>query len=331
MRQGHYKVAEACAGVKFLVAMVAYGALVANMCFRHWGRRAAFMAACIVIPILANGMRAFATMYVGYLTTADAASGFDHVLYGWFFFAFVMMAVMAMGWPFFDRKLSDPWLPKPVALSDVPSGSRAWVPLAAIFIALLPLAWASASVATGHRPMPGAISLPDVPGWTRAAPEGLRWFPHYAGADHVVIGHYKDQTGRRVDLAIVLYAWQEEGREMIGYGKGAAGLDAAGWVWSSAGPMIANAHTEYLTAPGPERRLAATWFYAGGKVTGSPLRVKLSAMAARLLGRDQAAAAILVSAQDREGRPADAAVRAFMGQLGAPERLAARAIAEARR
>ena len=33
---GYYKVAEACAGVKFLVAMVAYGALVAHVCFRSW-------------------------------------------------------------------------------------------------------------------------------------------------------------------------------------------------------------------------------------------------------------------------------------------------------
>jgi exosortase/archaeosortase family protein len=93
---GYYKVAEACAGVKFLVAMVAYGALVANMCFRAWSRRIAFMAACIIIPILANGVRAFATMYVGYLTTADTASSFDHVFYGWFFFAMVMALVMAL-------------------------------------------------------------------------------------------------------------------------------------------------------------------------------------------------------------------------------------------
>ena len=40
---GYYKVAEACAGVKFLVAMVAYGALVAHVCFRSWPRRIVFM------------------------------------------------------------------------------------------------------------------------------------------------------------------------------------------------------------------------------------------------------------------------------------------------
>lgn len=329
---GYYKVAEACAGVKFLVAMLAYGALVANMCFRRWTRRAVFMAACIVVPILANGVRAFATMYVGYLTTADAASGFDHVLYGWFFFAFVMMAVMAMGWPYFDRKLTDPWLARPVvAKGAVPRGS-AWLPFAAFALALLPLVWLQASAAAGKTALPSRISLPVIPGWTASGTDGLlRWAPHYAGADHVLLGHYRDRDGRTVDLAIILYAWQEEGREMIGYGKGAAGLDAKGWVWSSAGPMIANAHTEYLTAPGAIRRLAATWYYAGGETTGSALRVKLSTMAARLLGRDQAVAAVIVSAQDRDGLSGEEAVRAFARKMGPVDRLAARAIAEARR
>ena len=323
---GYYKVAEACAGVKFLVAMVAYGALVANMCFRAWPRRIAFMAACIVIPILANGVRAFATMYVGYLTTADTASSFDHVFYGWFFFAIVMALVMAMAWPFFDRKLTDPWLTQPIAGDARPARKASQIILPAILIALAPVGWSHASATIGRVPMP------DVPGWSRLQPKGIvPWAPRYAGADHLVIGHYTDRKGHIVDLAIVLYASQAEGREIIGYGQGAAGLDADRWVWSSAGPMIDTARTEYVTAPGAVRRLAATWYVAGGRVTGSPVRVKLDTMVSRLVGRDQAVAAVIVSAQDREGLPAEAAVRAFTQSLGSPEKIAAQAIAEARR
>lgn len=329
---GYYKVAEACAGVKFLVAMVAYGALVANMCFRAWSRRIAFMAACIIIPILANGVRAFATMYVGYLTTADTASSFDHVFYGWFFFAMVMALVMAMAWPFFDRKLTDPWLAQPVISDGRPARTSSRILVPAILIALAPIGWSHVSAAIGRVPMPAPIGLPTISGWSRVEPKGLvPWVPRYAGADHLVIGHYADGKGHIVDLAIVLYASQAEGREIIGYGQGAAGLDADRWVWSSAGPMIDTARTEYLTAPGAIRRLAATWYVAGGRVTGSPIRVKLDTMVSRLVGRDQAVAAVIVSAQDREGFPAEAAVRAFTLGLGSPEKIAAQAITEARR
>lgn len=329
---GYYKVAEACAGVKFLVAMLAYGALVANMCFRRLSRRLAFMAACVIVPILANGVRAFATMYVGYLTTADAASGFDHVLYGWFFFAIVMALVMAMAWPFFDRKMTDPWLARPLVPEAGPVRHVSTILLPAILTVLAPVGWSQASAAIGRVAMLSPVGLPDVSGWSRVEPKGLvPWTPRYAGADHLVIGHYADGKGHVVDLTLVLYASQSEGREIVGYGQGAAGLDADRWVWSSAGPMIDNARTEYVTAPGAIRRLAATWYVTGDRATGSPLRVKADTMMSRLFGRDQAIAAVIISAQDREGVPAEAAVRAFATRLGAPEQVAARAIAEARR
>ncbi len=328
---GYYKVAEACAGVKFLVAMVAYGALVANMCFRSWPRRVAFLLACVAVPILANGVRAFATMYVGYLTTADTASGFDHVLYGWFFFAAVMALVMAMAWPFFDRKLTDPWLTSGVGASARPNVGKRPV-IVAMLLPVLALGWSSASSAIGRVPLSGPVTLPDIPGWTRTqTTDTPDWTPHYKGANHLVIGHYAGPRGERVDLAIILYAWQEEGRELVGYGQGAAGLDARRWVWSSAGPMIKDAHTEYLTAPGPVRRLAATWYVAGGRTTGSALRVKLDTMTARLFGRNQAVGAVIVSAQDRDGKAADDTVRAFANALGNPGQLATRAISDARR
>jgi exosortase A len=61
---GYFKVAEACSGVKFLIAMIAYGVLVCQVCFRSWPRRVAFMALSLVVPILANGVRAWGTIVI---------------------------------------------------------------------------------------------------------------------------------------------------------------------------------------------------------------------------------------------------------------------------
>jgi exosortase len=105
---GLFEVAEACSGVKFLVAMLAFGALAANVCFRSWKRRIAFMALCVVVPVLANGVRAWGTIYVAQIKGAAYAGGVDHIIYGWFFFAAVIAAILAIGWPFFDRKVRDP-------------------------------------------------------------------------------------------------------------------------------------------------------------------------------------------------------------------------------
>jgi exosortase A len=104
---GYFEVAEACSGVKFLIAMVAYGALVANVCFLSWPRRVAFMMLCIAMPIIANGVRAWGTIFIAEFYGIQFAAGFDHIFYGWIFFAIVMALVMVIAWRFFDRAIDD--------------------------------------------------------------------------------------------------------------------------------------------------------------------------------------------------------------------------------
>jgi exosortase A len=113
---GLFIVAEACSGVKFLVAMVALGVLVSFTRLSQWRARALFMAACVVVPILANGVRAWGTIYVAQFIGAEAATGFDHLVYGWIFFALVVAAVLGASWRFFDREAEDyGWTPAAIA------------------------------------------------------------------------------------------------------------------------------------------------------------------------------------------------------------------------
>lgn len=319
---GYFEVAEACSGVKFLIAMLAYGALVANVCFRSWPRRIAFMAAAVVVPILANGLRAWGTIYVAHLTTADFAAGFDHVVYGGIFFALVLVAVMAAGWPFFDRRVDDPWL-KPIAAPIASPNPKALAPTvaAALALAALPLLW-SAAVARSAADVPERVELPQVPGWPRVAMEdGPPWRPHFAGADHELIGRYRDGEGRTVDLAMALYARQEEGKELVGYGQGAIGPESD-WAWTEDSAAPPQGRAFRITAPGPVLREVAIFYRVGDIVTGSEPRVKLETLKARVLGGKQRAVAILVSAEGGGARPA---IDAFLRALGPMERVADRA------
>ncbi|MBT2133896.1 exosortase A [Croceibacterium sp. LX-88] len=104
---GLFEVAEACSGVKFLVAMIALGTLVAHLCFASRKRRLAWLAAAAVVPVLANGVRAWGTIYVAQSRGVEFAAGFDHIVYGWFFFAIVMGVLLAASWRFFDRSPED--------------------------------------------------------------------------------------------------------------------------------------------------------------------------------------------------------------------------------
>ena len=104
---GLFIVAEACSGVKFLVAMIALTTLAAGTAMKSWSRRIVLVVAGAVTSILANGVRAWGTIYVAQYVGAEAAGGFDHIVYGWVFFAIVIAAVLAIAWRWFDGDPAD--------------------------------------------------------------------------------------------------------------------------------------------------------------------------------------------------------------------------------
>jgi len=327
---GPFEVAEACSGVKFLVAMVAYGALVANLCFTSWNRRILFMAAAIVIPVIANGIRAWATIYVASFTSADYATGFDHIVYGWIFFAIVIALLMAVGWRFFDRAPSDPWIDVSrlaVASSDSPPRDR-WLAGtgAAILVAAMAFAWAQVPAVAAGAALPATIEMPAPAGWTRTPDQTDRpWQPHFAGADRIYSAHYRDAAGHAVDLYVVAFARQSEGQELVGYGQGAVGPDSH-WAWTANGDAPPHGKLERIASFGTIREVA-TFYRIGGILTGNPLEVKVETMKTRLLGRTPRAAAVLVSAEaPGEGLSARPAIDAFLADIGPVDQLADRAL-----
>jgi exosortase A len=319
---GYFKVAEACSGVKFLIAMIAYGALVANLCFTGWGRRTGFMAVCVIVPVIANGLRAFGTIYIAEYTGTEFASGFDHVFYGWIFFGIVIAIVMATGWRFFDKRADAPAF-NPADLQSQPRGrisARAAV-AGVLVVAALPVGW-SAAVQAQASPIPAQITLPKVQGWQVVSyTPRYAWTPRFAGANHTLIGRYRNAAGIEADVFIALYDRQSEGRELIGFGQGAVDRDSE-WAWTADMPAPTNGKAERITAPGPVARDVVSFYRVGGMTTGSATQVKLATLRARLLGGNQQAAAILVSAEYTGAQSNRSAVDTFVKDLGSIDSLA---------
>ncbi len=101
---GKFVVAEECSGVKFLVAMIALAALVAWTGFASWKRRIVLVVGAGLVSILANGVRAWGTIFVAQWVGAERAGGFDHIVYGWLFFAVVIAIVLGAAWRFLERE-----------------------------------------------------------------------------------------------------------------------------------------------------------------------------------------------------------------------------------
>lgn len=322
---GYFEVAEACSGAKFVIAMIAYGTLVANVGFVSWRRRMPFMAVALVVPVIANGLRAFGTIYAAHLTSVEAATGFDHIVYGWVFFGLVMATVIAIGWRWFDRNPDAAWFDAG-QLQAIPR-FRLDPLVAAMLLLMTASAFPAAAGLIERRadPLPDRIALPDVAGWHRAqAGAGVPWAPYYPTADHFLLGRYVDAAGDPVDLALAVYGNQHDGKEIVAFGIGPLREDDR-WVRVEDLPAINGGRAMRITAPGPTDRIVASWYVVGNIVTSSERRVKIETLKVKLLGGPQRAVAIHVSAPVRAGHDPRAAIERFVAALGGLDALADRA------
>ena len=166
---GTFLVAEACAGLRFLIAALAFGALYAVTLFRSPGRRLAVLVAALVVPVLANGVRALGIVVLAqHLGSAEAAAA-DHVVYGWGFFSAVILLLILIGLPFREDTAS---AGVPTVAARHPGAGPTVPRLVASTVAVALLASAAPALAAalqgagGGAPMTGTPRLSAVAGCT---------------------------------------------------------------------------------------------------------------------------------------------------------------------
>lgn len=95
--QGAFYIAEACAGLRFLIAAFAFGVLYACVIYRSGVRRLLFMIASVFVPVIANGLRCLGIVWLGNVLGSASAAATDHVLYGYLFFSIVLLLLILLG------------------------------------------------------------------------------------------------------------------------------------------------------------------------------------------------------------------------------------------
>lgn len=144
--EGSFFVAEACAGLRFLIAAIAFGVLYAVTMFRSPLRRAAFIAVSCVVPVVANGFRGLGIVLLGHVLGSAQAGAADHLIYGWVFFSAVILLLAAAGLPFREAPSG---LPAPDTGQDAAPG---WGLVGGLGVVLLAAAAPAVSATVFARP-----------------------------------------------------------------------------------------------------------------------------------------------------------------------------------
>ena len=130
---GTWSIVEACSGLRYLIASFMVGSLFAYLSYRSPIRRAAFVAASLAVPIVANWVRAYMIIMLGHLTSNRLAVGADHLIYGWVFFGVVMVLLFWIGakWREDDLGSLHPSVLSRRARASSPIARATWMSLAA--------------------------------------------------------------------------------------------------------------------------------------------------------------------------------------------------------
>lgn len=324
---GRWSVVEACSGVRYLIASVVVGTLYAYLNYRSLKRRLIFVGFSILVPLVANWLRAYMIVMLGHYSDNTLAVGVDHLIYGWIFFGVVMMILFMIGMRW--REDVD-GAPPQEAGSPVPAAARpagfVLAALAAASIASAPHA-ALALLEEDAPPLPALAAAPLAAGGWQLVDAGLsRWRPAFENPA-ATLDVALEKEGRRVGVFVAYYRQQGYEREMISStnvlvrsGDEAWAVAGRGQAQAVLGGQRVTLNTATLRSKGAvlgddgASRLRV-WhaYWIDGRIVASDPVGKLWLAFGRLRGRGDDAAAIFIAAAQTDG---DALLTDYLATAG---------------
>lgn len=299
LTSGRYEIAEACAGLRFLIATVTLGVLFAYMMFRKIHKVALFLIACVAVPLIGNGLRCIGIIMVAYLSDNKYGAGVDHLVYGWGFNVAILVVLGAVGYLFRDE-FSDKVDIRP----SVPATPKKLASVTALAVLLLStgpaLSWWHNNYFTP--PDMTAIAEPFQPGtWSRGS-ASTSWRPDFSGADTQAAASISDGGVLPVDLYLGYYARPRPGHSMTAHIN--RFWDDEAWTMADSGSVTAQfsgnpvQFQEWIVTTHAERRLIWSTYWVNGRFTTSMLKIRLLGAAAALQGHEGQAVIVLSTIMD---------------------------------
>lgn len=327
---GEWSVVKACSGVRYLYATLTVALLYVYLNYRTRWRQIAFVVIAIVLSIVANGLRAYGIVMIGHLSQMRLAVGIDHFIYGWVFFALLMILLFWIGGFLREGTPESKAEDRPVNMAGmgVVGGSTAKALTSAlaglVILGAFP-AWANYVESKPPASLTAQLVMPEVGGgWAAQGEEPITgWKPIYVNPTTLFSQRY-GRGSDAVGLFVAYYGAQRQGSELINF-QNVLVQEKDPW------HVIAK---DQLTLPveGDDYRIKESrlrsaagdlliwqWYWVNGSHLGSKYAVKLREALDKLVtGRRRGAAIIVYTPVDESVESARARLRAFALQAMNP-------------
>ncbi len=322
---GSWSVVEACSGLRYLISSFTLGCLYAYLTYRSRMRQLVFIVLSIIVPIIANGLRAFMIVLIGHLSNMRLATGVDHLIYGWLFFGLVMLVLFWIGsrWREDGTPATD-GTTNPI-FAKAPTSSVAPVRAVALGAIALAIGWTPPSYLhylerKTYNPNTVFLTLPQTIGpWTASLPTiGIK--PSFPGAAAAVMQEYH-RGNQLIGIYIAFFRNQHNGAEAVSSRNVLA--DEKSREWSVTGESMRNLPNMMEPASvrqnnllwGNQHMLAWQWYWIGDAQTANPYTVKWLQAKQRLMGRgDDGADIVIFAPYDSKPDEVVASMKEFLAQ-----------------
>jgi exosortase A len=305
---GTWSVVEACSGVRYLIASFTVGVLYAYLTYTSWIRRTAFVVASLLVPIVANWLRAYGIVMLGYLSENRLAVGVDHLIYGWIFFGVVMLLLFAAG-GLFREHASAPTAAPDAARKRAGNARNGMSGVAVLGTIVVATAVAPGVLRVFDESASGRqfdAAAPALGDWRPVAESLTDWTPEFVPPRGVIASTYAHGS-ERAGLYVSVYFDQNPESKLVSSENQLIRTTNRGGFMVSERSRTLDLGTQQLPVVESllqvrgARILTRSWFWIDGTVTASPVGAKLAQARERLLGRGDAGAIIVVYALLKPG------------------------------
>lgn len=317
---GNWSVVYACSGIRYLIASVTLGVLYAYLTYRSTLKRVLFTLLSVVVPVLANSVRAYIIVMLGHLSDMKIATGVDHLLYGWVFFGIVMFLLFSLGSIWREDEAE---IPGELQLDETASlGQKAAIsPWLALVTALVAAGiWPAFSALLDSSPRAEVEQLLVAPepvsDWRTLEESRWDWRPVSRGPDREMSQFYEQQEDV-VALTLFQHFQQERGAELI------SGLDlfvppTETWRTASRGKERINLNGHSVTVDrfnlirGRDTLLVWSWYRVGEHYTAHRYEAKFWELIEKISFSDKGSVHFVIATNTADEKKARTLLQRFI-------------------
>lgn len=323
LSSGRWSVIEACSGVRYLIASTCVGTLYAYLNYVSLRRRLIFIAVSIVVPVVANWLRAYMIVMIGHLSNGKLAAGVDHLIYGWVFFGVVIMIMFMIGarWTEVEAK---PEKAMTVGNAGAVAPALGVLALCTVILMLTMAAphWVQSAVSRSSQgAVPKLAQISNLPAWAPGAPP-VDWHPSYQNPPAELAQSF-ERAGMRIGLYVVFYRNQGYSSKLVTSTNTIVTSQDPNWLRLATrsreetfGGQLNKVHVEDLKGSDDDVISVWRWYWINGRLTSSDVVAKIYTVLSLLSGKGDDSAAIFVYGRKDAG--GDEAIAAFVQDAAGP-------------